>query len=61
VDPDGVSAVGFMKGASLKTTNWTFEESGSDLLIKRGSTTLFKLYSTGKLESKDDQKGGVSL
>ena len=38
----------------LVTTNFTFEQSGSDLLIKYGETTILKITSAGAIVTKDD-------
>jgi hypothetical protein len=50
-----------IKGVALKTANWSFEESGNDLIIKRGSTTLAKLTSAGVIQAADNIQGGVTF
>lgn len=56
---NNILADGEVKGASLKTANWSFEESGSDLVIRRGSTVLAKITSAGKIEAADNIQGAV--
>lgn len=44
-----VLATGSIKGASLKTANYSLEESSGNLVIKYGSTIIARLSSTGTL------------
>ena len=53
----GVEITGNAKADSFTldaTTDWNFETSGNDLVIKNGSTTLFKLDSSGNLTVAGD-------
>lgn len=38
----------------LVTANWTVEQSGSDLVFKYGSSTVFKITSTGAIVAAND-------
>lgn len=38
----------------LATSDFTVEQSGDDLIIKYGTTTIFKLTSTGEIVAKDN-------
>lgn len=62
LNPNGgdITCGAALRATSLKTTNWTFEESGNDLLIKRGATTLFRLSSAGYFKAKDEIEAFVA-
>jgi hypothetical protein len=49
---NNILADGEIKGASLKTANYSIEESGGDLVIKYGTTIIAKLSSSGGLSTK---------
>lgn len=48
------SAESATSAGSLVTTNFTVEESGTDLIIKYGETTILKITSDGAIVTKDD-------
>ena len=53
----GIDVTGNAKADSFTldaTTDWNFESSGNDLVIKNGSTTLFKLDTSGNLTVAGD-------
>jgi hypothetical protein len=48
----GINITG--SAAKVVTTNWTVEESGTDLIFKYGATTVFKLSSAGAATAISD-------
>ena len=54
----GVDVTGNMKADTISidhsSNDWNFELSGADLIIKNGSTTLFKLDTSGNLTVAGD-------
>lgn len=58
---EGLTASGYLKGSSLKTTNWSFEEDGDDLVIKRGGVIKARLSSAAVLKTKGEQEVDSSI
>jgi hypothetical protein len=57
----GILVDGEVKGTTLKTANWSIEEDGTSLIIKRGSTVLARITSAGIIEAASNIKGRVTL
>lgn len=53
-DGSGNFAAGTITVSSVATTNWTIEQSGTDLLFKYSGTNVFKITSAGAIVAKDN-------
>ena len=51
---NNILADGSVTAASFKTTNFTIEQSGTNLLIKYGSTTIVTISSAGAITAEDE-------
>jgi hypothetical protein len=61
VTDTGIVIGGNVKATALKTANWSIEEDGTSLIIKRGTTVLAKITSAGIIEAASNIKGRVTL